>query len=205
MSKPLFYAGSRVCRYEHSHHKNFMCQGMSPHMEFLYFLLPDFVLYSIHMIYIMERTRGMERNSFSQALEIMNKRFGHDTLISIATLDGNIPAVRIVNSYYENGAFYTITNALSNKMKQIKANPTVAICGEWFTAHGIGENIGHICDKHNVDISTKLREVFKEWYSNGHIDESDPNTCILCIHLTGGVLFSHATRYDIDFNVMRTE
>ena len=147
----------------------------------------------------------MERNSCSQALEIMNERFGHDTLISIATLDGNIPAVRIVNSYYENGAFYTITHALSNKMKQIKANPTVAICEEWFTAHGIGENIGYICDKRNVKIYTKLREVFKEWYSNGHTDERDPNTCILCIHLTDGVLFSHGTRYDIDFNVMRTE
>ncbi len=59
----------------------------------------------------------------TQALSLMVERFGHDTLISIATLDGNRPAVRIVNSYYEDGSFYTVTYALSNKMKQIKRIP----------------------------------------------------------------------------------
>lgn len=39
-----------------------------------------------------------------KALEIMAERFGHDTLISLATIGGNRPAVRTVNSYYENGA-----------------------------------------------------------------------------------------------------
>ena len=85
-------------------------------------------------------------------------------------------------------------------MKQIKANPVVAICGEWFTAHGTGENIGHICDEHNSKLASKLREAFSSWYSNGHTDESDPNTCILCIHLIDAVLLSHGTRYDIDFS-----
>lgn len=79
--------------------------------------------------------------------EIMVERFGRDTLLSIATIDGSTPSVRIVDSYYENGNFYTITHALSNKMRQIQANPIVAVCGEWFTAHGIGENIGHPCDE----------------------------------------------------------
>lgn len=144
----------------------------------------------------------MDKAELTKALEIMTDRFGHDTLISLATIDGSIPSVRIVNSYYENGSFYTITHALSNKMKQIEAYPTVAICGEWFTAHGIGKNIGHVCNKHNVEISTKLREVFSEWYSNGHTDESDPNTCILRICLTDGVLFSHGMRYDINFNAI---
>ena len=48
------------------------------------------------------------------------------------------PYVRYVNAYYEDGAFYIITYALSNKMKHIKENPVVAIAGEWFTAHGKG-------------------------------------------------------------------
>jgi general stress protein 26 len=144
----------------------------------------------------------MDQTELNKALEVMKERFGHDTLISLATLDGNIPAVRIVNSYYENGAFYTITYALSNKMKQIGANSTVAICGEWFTAHGIGENLGHVCTERNTEIAAKLRNAFAEWYSNGHTNESDPNTVILCIRLTDAVLFSHGTRYDIDFNAI---
>lgn len=64
----------------------------------------------------------------------MDERFGCDTFISLATLNEGEPAVRIVNSYYEKGSFYTITHALSNKMHQIGRNPAVAICGEWFTA-----------------------------------------------------------------------
>ena len=60
---------------------------------------------------------------------------GYDTLLSLATIDGSCPAVRTVNSYYEDGAFYTVTYALSNKMKQIEKNPEVAICGEWVTRH----------------------------------------------------------------------
>lgn len=131
--------------------------------------------------------------------EIMNERFGHDSLISVATVDGTTPYVRTVNSYYEDGAFYTITSARSNKMKQIEKNPTVAICGDWFTAHGIGENIGHICAESNAELADKLRKTFASWYDNGHTDESNPNTCILRFQLTEGVLFSHGTKYEIDF------
>ena len=143
----------------------------------------------------------MNKEKMSKAYEIMVERFGHDTLISLATIDHNIPAVRNVNSYYEKGSFYTITYALSNKIKQIEENPIVAICGEWFTARGIGEKLGYICDSQNNVMAAKLRETFSEWYYNGHTDESDPNTIILRIRLTNAVLFSNGTRYDIDFDI----
>jgi len=133
------------------------------------------------------------------AREIMDERFGCDSLIALATVSGSTPSVRAVNSYYEDGCFYVITYALSRKMQQIAANPAVAICGDWFTGHGIGENIGHILAPENADLADKLRTVFDEWYSNGHINESDPNTCILRIRLTEGVLLSDGTRYEIDF------
>ena len=62
--------------------------------------------------------------------KIMAERFGKDTVIALATVDNEVPYVRYVNAYYENGAFYIITYALSNKMKNIKNNPTVAIAEE---------------------------------------------------------------------------
>ena len=136
---------------------------------------------------------------YEEALKAMDERFGHDALISVATLDGDRPAVRTVDGYYEDGAFYTVTHALSGKMRQIRANPKVAVCGEWFTAHGIGENMGYIRAGQNTDIAARLRKAFAAWYDNGHTDESDPNTVILRIRLTDGVLFSHGTRYDVDF------
>ena len=134
-----------------------------------------------------------------EAQRIMNDRFNKDSLIALATVDGNTPHVRAVNSYYEDGCFYTITYALSNKMKQIALNPTVAICGDWFTGHGIGDNLGWIRDEKNKDIASKLRAAFAAWYDNGHTNEADVNTVILRIRMTDGVLLHHGTRFEIDF------
>lgn len=52
-----------------------------------------------------------------EAEQIMIERFGKDTIIALATTENETPYVRYVNAYYENGAFYIITYALSNKMK----------------------------------------------------------------------------------------
>lgn len=134
-----------------------------------------------------------------EAQRIMNDRFNKDSLIALATVDGNTPHVRAVNSYYEDGCFYTITYALSNKMKQIAVDPTVAICGDWFTGHGIGENLGWIRDEKNNDIASKLQAAFADWYDNGHTNEADANTVILRIRMTDGVLLHHGTRFEIDF------
>lgn len=130
---------------------------------------------------------------------ILNERFGRDRLLALATTDGLVPSVRAVNAYYENGAFYVITWAESNKMKQISQNPTVALCGEWFTAHGTAENCGHVLKAENAEMLSRLRAVFAEWYGNGHVNEADPNTILLRIHLTDGVLFSNGTRYELSF------
>jgi len=43
---------------------------------------------------------------FDEANKILIKRFGQDALISLATIDGGRPAVRIVNSYYEKTAHF---------------------------------------------------------------------------------------------------
>ena len=49
---------------------------------------------------------------------MMDERFGQDSIIAVATVKDGEPYVRNVNGYYENGAFYVITYALSEKMKQ---------------------------------------------------------------------------------------
>ena len=66
--------------------------------------------------------------------KIMAERFGQDTVIALATVENELPYVRYVNAYYENGAFYVITHALSNKMRQMQHHTMVAIAGEWFNA-----------------------------------------------------------------------
>lgn len=129
------------------------------------------------------------------AEKIMIERFGKDTVIALATVENGVPYVRSVNAYYENGAFYIITYAKSNKIKQIECNPAVAIAGDWFTAHGKGIDLGWFGKAENRAISEKLKTAFAEWIDNGHNDFEDENTIILCVELTDGLLLSHGTRY----------
>ena len=130
---------------------------------------------------------------------ILTDRFGKDSLIALATAEDGVPHVRTVDAVYIDGAFYVVTYSLSGKMQQIAKNPRVAISGEWFTAHGIGENLGHVLLPKTNETMDILRAAFAAWYDNGHTNETDPNTCLLKIELTDGVLFSDGIRYEIDF------
>lgn len=131
--------------------------------------------------------------------KILTERFGKDSLIALATVAEGVPHVRTIDAVYLDGAFYGVTYGLSGKMRQIAANPVVAVSGEWFTAHGIGENLGHVRLPENEKIMALLRAAFAAWYDNGHTNEEDPNTCLLKVKLTDGVLFAEGNRYDIVF------
>ena len=134
------------------------------------------------------------------AQEILIERFGKDSVIALATAENGVPHVRSVNAFYDEKAFYVITHGRSRKMKQIEKNPAVALAGDWFTAHGKGINLGFLGKRENAEIAQKLRAAFAAWIDNGHNDLNDENTCILCIRLTDGLLFSHGTKYEIDFS-----
>ena len=134
-----------------------------------------------------------------EAAEIMEERFGKDNVIALATVDAGNPAVRYVNALYRDKAFYVITYGLSGKMRQIAENPAISIAGDWFTAKGIGKNLGWVGAPENESIFAALRTAFSEWIDNGHNDFSDLNTCILKLELQEGILFSHGTKYEIDF------
>lgn len=135
-----------------------------------------------------------------KALEIMRERFGSDSLIAVATIEEDRPSVRTVNSYYENGAFYVITHALSGKMKQIASNPNAAICGDWFTAHrNRGKHRACPRWKKRSDCVETSGGVFRMVYKRAY-QRKRSDTCILRIRLTDGVLLSHGVRYDMDFS-----
>lgn len=128
---------------------------------------------------------------------ILMERFSTDSLISVATVDEKgKPWVRIVDAIYIGGAFYTITNAATNKMKHINANPIVGICGEWFSGHGKAESLGYVCLEENKALADKLRSAFASWYDNGHTNENDVNTVILKIIVTDGILYKDGKRFE---------
>ena len=129
-------------------------------------------------------------------IEILNERFCKDSLMALATVDENgTPWVRTIDAIFYKDSFFTITYALSNKMEHINRNQTVAISGEWFSGHAIGENLGHIKLEQNKEIADRLRTAFASWYDNGHTNEDDPNTIILRMKLTDGILFDNGNKY----------
>jgi general stress protein 26 len=139
--------------------------------------------------------------NYETAMEIMTERFSKDSLIAVATTDGKRLHNRMVDAFFEGGAFYVTTNSLSHKVQQIEINPDIAVCAiDWFSGHGIGRNLGWVLDPQNAEIRSKLREAFSAWYDHAN-NEQDKNCCILEIRLTDGMLIKdhHAIRYQVDF------
>lgn len=130
---------------------------------------------------------------------ILLERFGGDSLIALATCKDGIPSVRTVDAFYRDGCFYVLTHALSGKMEQLASNPLCAVSGDWFTAHGTGENLGWFCKPENEAIAGYMRNIFAAWIDNGHNDFTDRNTCILRICLKDAVLFDHGTCYRLEY------
>ena len=135
---------------------------------------------------------------YEEGIKLLDEKFGNgkDNLISLATIarepgaNGRPqPVVRDVDAYYEDRTFYVTTYGKSGKMMQIAENPevAVAVCGEWLTAIGTGENLGWVMDPKNVELRAKLRTVFAAWYDAAN-NEKDENCCILAICLTKGTL-----------------
>jgi len=153
---------------------------------------------------------------YEEGLKIVEEKFGNgkDNIISLATIardpnaDGRPrPYSRDVDAFYEDGTFYVVTWAKSNKMQQIAQNPEVSfsVCFGWFSGNGIGENLGWVLDPKNAEIRAKLRKVFEKWYDSAN-NENDENCCILAIHLTRCTINQDhgANLYHMDF-VNKTE
>lgn len=50
----------------------------------------------------------MEKKIPKEAKKLMDERFGHDILIALAAVAGDIPNVRAINAYYENRHFISL-------------------------------------------------------------------------------------------------
>lgn len=148
---------------------------------------------------------------FEEGMNILNVRFGNgkDNVIALATISQELsasghpkPCVRDVDAFYEDGVFYIVTHAQSNKIKQIELNPEVSISANFadFYSSGLGKNLGWVLDAENAKIRAKLREVFKAWYDFAN-NEQDKSCCILAVRMTKGVLrINHGEKlYRFDF------
>ena len=115
----------------------------------------------------MQGSKTMEKLNAHTA-ELMDRRFGHDNLIAIATECDHTPYVRAVNTYYEDGSFYVITHALSGKMQQLSTNPKIAICGNGAAS--------------KEQVAMMIQKTLKVELDPKYLDATDALAIALCHH-----------------------
>ena len=151
-------------------------------------------------------------SKYENAVQLMDERCGNgkEEVIALATIslsqtaEGKArPAVRMVCSYYEDGAFYVSTDAKTNKMMEIGENNEVSVSGlDWYSFHGIAENLGWVKDEKNAEIRAKFKKIF-DWFDEVG-DEDNPNSIVLRISLTDGTIIDNERKYgelkyEVDF------
>lgn len=143
----------------------------------------------------------MEENRteyFEEAVSAMHELYGRDVAMSLATVSDGRPNIRMVNAYFKRDAFYIVSYALSNKVKELRLKPNAALNHLLFVAHGVGADLGHPLAESNLSLRAELKEVFSAFYGK-HVNEQDKNTCILKISLTDALVFAHDYKYLVDF------
>ena len=150
-------------------------------------------------------------NYFEHATTLLEKQLGYDVVIALATGADGAVTVRNVNGYYRNGDIYVLTHATGEKMRQIAVQPHVGICKSFsrtrpfyeglLTAEGVGENIGH---PFGHEMEEELKDVFHSVY-DAHVDEDDPQTCILKLRLTKVTIFDGEYKFDVDFTAQTAQ
>lgn len=143
-------------------------------------------------------------NYYEEAMLVIAEQFGHDVIVSLATVADNKANIRTVNAYFKDGAFYITTYLLSCKMQEILGNPSVAICHNLFVAHGAGENLGNPLDDKNRALRSELQQVFCAFYEK-HVAENDPNTCFLKVKLDNALVFTDNAKFIVDFDKRTAE
>lgn len=64
-------------------------------------------------------------NVYEKAMEIMNELFAKDYQFSMETVKDNVPSVRVVDTFYEDGSFYVVTYSKTQKVQELKNNSPV--------------------------------------------------------------------------------
>lgn len=142
--------------------------------------------------------------TYEKGLNIMEELFAKDYQFALATSNDNIPCVRFVDTFYNNGAFYVVTYAKSRKIKDIEKNPEVSLCNKLYRFNGAAYNIGHPLSEENYSIRKKLIEVFEPWYF-AHNNENDENMCYVKIELKQGFFYKDNMGYKVDFEKRKAE
>ncbi|MTK09986.1 MAG: pyridoxamine 5'-phosphate oxidase family protein [Hungatella sp.] len=138
-------------------------------------------------------------NAYEEGLGVLETLFARDYQFALATSNNNIPAVRFIDTFYDNGAFYIVTSQKSNKVKEIEQNPVVSLSKDLYRFTGFARNIGHPLLEENLKIREKLIKAFEPWYF-AHNNENDENMCYIRVDLNQGLFYKDGTGFKVNFD-----
>jgi general stress protein 26 len=151
-----------------------------------------------------EIKRGLKMDAYEKALQVMNELFAKDYQFAMATVKGNTPSVRFIDTFFENGSFYVVTYSKSQKVQEVKDNSQVSLCNKLYRFSGNACNIGHPLLSENKSIRENLIKVFEPWYF-AHNNENDENMCYVKIELKEGFFYKDGTGYKVNFQLKEVE
>ena len=137
-------------------------------------------------------------SNWEDSLQVMEELFAKDCQFALATVKDNVPSVRVVDTFYDDGAFYIVTYSQSQKAQEIASNENVSLCCELYRFSGTARNIGHPLNPGNSELRSKLIRVFEPWYFK-HNNEQDENMCYIRIEIRQGFFYKDGTGYAVDF------
>lgn len=143
-------------------------------------------------------------STYQQALATLRQRFGRDRQFALATCRDNVPTLRTVDAYYEDGGLWIVTYAASRKVQDILENPRVALCHAFDGLTGRAEVMGHPLEARNREIRQTLIRVFEPWYF-AHNNEQDANMCYVRVALQSGFILGEGVAYRVDFEAKSAE
>ena len=99
---------------------------------------------------------------------------------------------------YDDGYFYIVTYAKSQKTIEVESNCNVSLCNKLYRFNGKAYNIGHPLKEENRQIRSRLIKAFEPWYF-AHNNEDDENMCCIKVELDNGFFYKDGTCYRINF------
>jgi len=141
---------------------------------------------------------------YEKALDTMNDLFAKDYQFAMATVKDNVPSVRFVDTFFENGFFYVVTYSNSQKVRELEENSKVSLCNEFYRFSGNAYNIGHPLLVENSELREKLIKVFEPWYF-AHNNENDKEMCYVKIELEKGFFYKDGKGYKVNFKLKEAE
>lgn len=136
--------------------------------------------------------------TYEKSLTVLTELFARDCTFSLATAKDNVPSLRVVDTYYQDGAFWIVTYGMSHKVQDILSNPHVALCNGFYSFTGLAHHAGHPLKEQNKAIRETLIREFAPWYF-AHNNEQDENMCYVRVDLTAGFFCKDGTGYKVDF------